>query len=301
MVGFRDNISMRQLQFFTTAELGRMRDRTAARNHSPERDEFRRLHAHRRAWGLAQRHGRRLRQLRTSSCAPRPAHPPENARQDGAPTRPRPRLRLRLRPWPRPWRLRLRLRARLWLQLRPWFRLRLRSGRLQLRPWSRPRVRCRLSGGNAQHRQRSSSDDPRHGTSPRATSTSQPVQSRCPRHHTPAPRCHLPGPVARRQPAPGTAQSAALARIRTRSHRIRADPRRDRRRSASSRPRRIPRPITAVAVLAYFCVRAFAPLMPRAHSWSRCRYDVRRSDRSVRRGCAGVPGRDAGTQRRPRS
>jgi hypothetical protein len=79
----RDNGFMRQLQLFTTAELGRMRDRTASRNHSPERDEFRRLHAHHRAWGLVQRHGRRLHRLRTSSCAPRPARTPDNGRQDG--------------------------------------------------------------------------------------------------------------------------------------------------------------------------------------------------------------------------
>jgi hypothetical protein len=74
---------MRQLQFFTTAELGRMRDRTASHNHSPERDEFRRLHARRRDWGLVQRHGRRLRHLRTSSCTSRPARTPEHGRQDG--------------------------------------------------------------------------------------------------------------------------------------------------------------------------------------------------------------------------
>jgi hypothetical protein len=74
---------MRQLQLFTTAELARMRDRTASRNHSPERDEFRRLHAHHRAWGLVQRHGRRLHRLRTSSCTPPPARTAENDRQDG--------------------------------------------------------------------------------------------------------------------------------------------------------------------------------------------------------------------------
>ena len=85
MAILRDNSSMRQLQFFTTAELGRMRDRTASRNHSPERDEFRRMHAHHRAWGLVQRHGRRLRHLRTSSCTPRPARTPENGRQAGVP------------------------------------------------------------------------------------------------------------------------------------------------------------------------------------------------------------------------
>jgi hypothetical protein len=87
MAVLRDNISMRQLQFFTRAEVGRMRDRTASRNHSPERDEFRRLHAHHRAWGLVQRHGRRLHRLRTSSCPPRPARTPDNGRQDGGPAR----------------------------------------------------------------------------------------------------------------------------------------------------------------------------------------------------------------------
>ena len=84
MAVLRDNSSMRQLQFFTTAELGRMRDRTASRNHSPERDEFRRLHAHHRAWGLVQRHGRRMRHLRNSPCTPRPARTPENGPQASA-------------------------------------------------------------------------------------------------------------------------------------------------------------------------------------------------------------------------
>jgi hypothetical protein len=60
-----------------------MRDRTASRNHSPERDEFRRLHAQHRAWGLVQRHRRRLHHLRDSSCTPRSARTPDNGRQDG--------------------------------------------------------------------------------------------------------------------------------------------------------------------------------------------------------------------------
>ena len=76
---------MRQLQLFTTAELSRMRDRTASRNYSPERDEFRRVHEHHRAWGLVQRHGQRLRHLRNSSRAPRSATMPENRRQDHLP------------------------------------------------------------------------------------------------------------------------------------------------------------------------------------------------------------------------
>ena len=47
----RDNCPVRQLQFFTTAELAGMRDRTASRNYSAERDEFRREHERQRDWG----------------------------------------------------------------------------------------------------------------------------------------------------------------------------------------------------------------------------------------------------------
>ncbi|MFB9696369.1 hypothetical protein ACFFRK_25225, partial [Amorphoplanes digitatis] len=54
----------RQLQFFSRGELAAMRDRTASRNYSPERDQFRRDHERHRTWGLTQRHARRLRQLR---------------------------------------------------------------------------------------------------------------------------------------------------------------------------------------------------------------------------------------------
>lgn len=70
MARLRDNISVRQLQLFTPAELDTMRDRSALRNYSPERDEFRRQHERRRAWGLIQRRGQRLRHLRNSSRAP---------------------------------------------------------------------------------------------------------------------------------------------------------------------------------------------------------------------------------------
>jgi hypothetical protein len=42
---------MRQLQLFASAELAQMRDRTASRNYSPERDEFRREHERHRNWG----------------------------------------------------------------------------------------------------------------------------------------------------------------------------------------------------------------------------------------------------------
>ena len=67
--GVRDNNRMRQLQLFTSAELARMRDRTKARNYSPERDEFRRDHERRRAFGLARRHAERLRH---AEAGPRP-------------------------------------------------------------------------------------------------------------------------------------------------------------------------------------------------------------------------------------
>jgi hypothetical protein len=60
---------MRQLQLFTSAALAQMRDRTASRRYSPARDEFRREHERRRARGLIQRHGERLRRLRDRSCA----------------------------------------------------------------------------------------------------------------------------------------------------------------------------------------------------------------------------------------
>jgi len=63
--GIRDNISMWKLQLFTTAELARMRDRTASRNHSPARDQFRREHEQHRAWGLKRRHAERLRHARS--------------------------------------------------------------------------------------------------------------------------------------------------------------------------------------------------------------------------------------------
>ena len=54
---------MRQLQLFSTTQLATMRDRTASRNYSPERDEFRREHERHRAWGLERRHAERMRQL----------------------------------------------------------------------------------------------------------------------------------------------------------------------------------------------------------------------------------------------
>jgi hypothetical protein len=56
----RDNCLMRQLSLFTPAQVAGMRDRTASRNHSPSRDQFRREHERHRAWGLVRRHAERL-------------------------------------------------------------------------------------------------------------------------------------------------------------------------------------------------------------------------------------------------
>ncbi len=50
-----------------------MRDRTASRTYSPEREAFRRDHHRHRAWGLARRHAERLRQLRDRPHESRPA------------------------------------------------------------------------------------------------------------------------------------------------------------------------------------------------------------------------------------
>jgi hypothetical protein len=46
----RNNCSMGQMQLFTRAETTAMRDRTRARNYSPEKEAFRRDHERRRAW-----------------------------------------------------------------------------------------------------------------------------------------------------------------------------------------------------------------------------------------------------------
>ncbi|HEX5201208.1 MAG TPA: hypothetical protein VFW27_14855, partial [Actinoplanes sp.] len=54
---------MRQLQLFTSAQLATMRDPTKRRNYSAEAEEFRREHQRHRAWGLTQRHARKLRSL----------------------------------------------------------------------------------------------------------------------------------------------------------------------------------------------------------------------------------------------
>jgi hypothetical protein len=63
--GWWDNYAMRQLQLFTTVQIAGMRDRAASRNHSPGREEFRRVQERRRAWGLARRHAEGLRRARS--------------------------------------------------------------------------------------------------------------------------------------------------------------------------------------------------------------------------------------------
>jgi hypothetical protein len=67
-----------------------MRDRTAARRYSPERDEFRRDHERQRAWGLQRRHAERLRRLRAAgpadangSCQPHREGDPHPSRAPG--------------------------------------------------------------------------------------------------------------------------------------------------------------------------------------------------------------------------
>jgi hypothetical protein len=46
-----------------------MRDRSAARNHSPQRDAFRREHQRRRDHGKAQRHAERIYRAFQQSCS----------------------------------------------------------------------------------------------------------------------------------------------------------------------------------------------------------------------------------------
>src|SRR4051794_6097918 len=75
---------MRQLQLFNTTELAAMRDRTKARNYSPERDNFRREHQRHRAWGSTRRHTRKLRHLQGGSHA-RPTPTPAGSRTEGEP------------------------------------------------------------------------------------------------------------------------------------------------------------------------------------------------------------------------
>ncbi len=54
----------RQLELFTRSELASMRDRTRALNYSPEGEQFRRDHERHRRWGLDQRYGFKMMELR---------------------------------------------------------------------------------------------------------------------------------------------------------------------------------------------------------------------------------------------
>jgi hypothetical protein len=58
---------MRQLRLFSSAQLSVMCDRTASRNYSPEKDEFRRTHERHRAWGLERRYAEKRRRLRVEA------------------------------------------------------------------------------------------------------------------------------------------------------------------------------------------------------------------------------------------
>jgi hypothetical protein len=59
---------MSQLSLFSPADLAKMRDRTKARNYSPERAAFRRDHQRRRDHGKAQRHAERIYRDFQQSC-----------------------------------------------------------------------------------------------------------------------------------------------------------------------------------------------------------------------------------------
>jgi len=92
-----------QMSLFNRAEIAGMRDWSAARNHCPERDAFRREHERHRAWGLQQRHAAKLRHVRRERSAPptdpatrsdptRPASPGRPTRQTQTPHTPAPRV-----------------------------------------------------------------------------------------------------------------------------------------------------------------------------------------------------------------
>jgi hypothetical protein len=61
---------MAQMSLFSRTEIAGMRDWTAARNHCPERDAFRREHEQHRAWGLRRRHAAKLRHIQDSRSTP---------------------------------------------------------------------------------------------------------------------------------------------------------------------------------------------------------------------------------------
>lgn len=59
---------MSQLSLFSPADVAEMRDRTKARNYSPDRDAFRRDHQRRRDHGKAQGHAERIYRDFHQSC-----------------------------------------------------------------------------------------------------------------------------------------------------------------------------------------------------------------------------------------
>ncbi|MBB4750087.1 hypothetical protein BJ964_004248 [Actinoplanes lobatus] len=75
-IGVRKNSFMRQGSLFSRAHIAEMRDPAKARNHSPEREEFRRAQQRRRVFGLERRHAEKLRRLRRDGAtAPAPTGP----------------------------------------------------------------------------------------------------------------------------------------------------------------------------------------------------------------------------------
>jgi hypothetical protein len=115
----RDSCPVRQLQLSTAFELARTRDRTASRNYSAGRDEFRREQKRRRDRALQRRHAERLRRLREAGPASGSCRPPRardgSARRSGRRSVRRsgrqpalrsvrlPALRSGHRPWLRTW------------------------------------------------------------------------------------------------------------------------------------------------------------------------------------------------------
>jgi hypothetical protein len=77
---------MGQASLFDRAEIAGMRDRTASRNYSPAREEFRREHERRRAWGLKRRHAEKLRRLGQGESSSRTTPDRLPAANDPVPT-----------------------------------------------------------------------------------------------------------------------------------------------------------------------------------------------------------------------
>jgi hypothetical protein len=80
---------MRQLELFTSAQLATMRDRTRRRNYSAGAEGFRDAHQRHRAWGLTQRHARKLSRLYRSTANASAAFPrrADELASPSAPTR----------------------------------------------------------------------------------------------------------------------------------------------------------------------------------------------------------------------